>query len=133
VRVDTIQAGDFLRLSAQRFPGRDCFVFDDGSSRSFAEVNRRVNQLAGALHGRGVRKGDRVALLGTDSGEYVEVDDEDVLALAFTSGTTGLPKGVLQSQRMINALTLQMSWTTRSCLTSSVTPPRPSSTSRGRR
>jgi acyl-CoA synthetase (AMP-forming)/AMP-acid ligase II len=109
VRVDTIQAGDFLRLSAQRFPGRDCFVFDDGSSRSFAEVNRRVNQLAGALHGRGVRKGDRVALLGTDSGEYVEVDDEDVLALAFTSGTTGLPKGVLQSQRMINALTLQMS------------------------
>jgi fatty-acyl-CoA synthase len=193
VRVDTIQAGDFLRLSAQRFPGRDCFVFDDGSSRSFAEVNGRVNQLAGALGGRGVRKGDRVALLGTDSGEYVEVmlacmklgaiyvplnnrladaevltllrraepkavfasarytarvaavaaeldigllssldgsdlmpfgdllaegtdtepdaevDDEDVLALAFTSGTTGLPKGVLQSQRMINALTLQMS------------------------
>jgi fatty-acyl-CoA synthase len=37
------------------------------------------------------------------------VDDEDVLALAFTSGTTGLPKGVLQSQRMINALALQMS------------------------
>jgi hypothetical protein len=27
VRVDTIQAGDFLRLSAQRFPDRDCFVF----------------------------------------------------------------------------------------------------------
>jgi acyl-CoA synthetase (AMP-forming)/AMP-acid ligase II len=193
VRVNTIQAGDFLRLSAQRFPGRECFVFDDGSSRSFGEVNRRVNQLAGALHGRGVGRGDRVAILATDSGEYVEVmmacmklgavyvplnnrladaevltllrraepkaifagsryssrvaalaahvdvgllasldgedllpfgdllaegtdtepvvevDDEDVLALAFTSGTTGLPKGVLQSQRMINALTLQMS------------------------
>ncbi len=73
MRVDTIQAGDFLRLSAQRFPDRDCFVFDDGSSRSFAEVNRRVNQLAGALHGRGVGKGDRIALLGTDSGEYLEV------------------------------------------------------------
>jgi acyl-CoA synthetase (AMP-forming)/AMP-acid ligase II len=68
VRVDTIQAGDFLRLSAQRFPDRDCFVFDDGSSRTFAEVNRRVNQLAGALHGRGVCKGDRVALLGGDGG-----------------------------------------------------------------
>ncbi len=148
MRVDTIQAGDFLRLSAQRFPDRDCFVFDDGSSRSFAQVNTRVNQLAGALHGRGVSKGDRVALLGTDSGEYVEVmmacmklgavyvplnnrlADAEVLtllrraepkavfassryasrvALAFTSGTTGLPKGVLQSQRMINALALQMS------------------------
>ena len=47
MRVDTIQAGDFLRLSAQRFPDRDCFVFDDGSSRSFAQVNGRVNQLAG--------------------------------------------------------------------------------------
>ena len=46
MRVDTIQAGDFLRLSARRFPDRDCFVFDDGSSRSFGEVNRRVNQLA---------------------------------------------------------------------------------------
>lgn len=194
MRLDTIQAGDFLRLSAQRFPSRDCFVFDDGSSRSFAQVNGRVNQLADALRRRGIGKGDRVAILATDSGEYVEVmlacmklgvvyvplnnrltdaevltllrraepkaifasaryeprvaalaleldgvlftssldgselmpfgdllaegtdiepgvdvDDEDVLALAFTSGTTGLPKGVLQSQRMINALTLQMS------------------------
>jgi acyl-CoA synthetase (AMP-forming)/AMP-acid ligase II len=73
VTIDTIQAGDFLRLSAGRFPDRDCLVFDDGSSRSFAETNRRVNQVAGALHRRGVRKGDRVAILATDSGEYVEV------------------------------------------------------------
>ena len=70
VRVDTIQAGDFLRLSAQWFSGRDCFVFDDGSSRSFAEVNRRVNQLAGALHGRGVGQGERVAIVATDSGAW---------------------------------------------------------------
>ncbi len=194
MKVNTIQAGDYLRLSAERYPGRDCFVFDDGSSRTFAETNRRVNQLAGALHARRVRKGDRVAILATDSGEYVEVlmacmklgavyvplnnrladaevltllrraepkalfassrytarvaalapqltgielmgsldgedlvpfagllaegtdaepavevADDDVLALAFTSGTTGLPKGVLQSQRMINALALNMS------------------------
>jgi fatty-acyl-CoA synthase len=73
VRIDTIQAGDFLRLSAQRFPDRDCFVFDDGSSRSFAQVNARVNQLADALRRRGIGKGDRVAILATDSGEYVEV------------------------------------------------------------
>jgi acyl-CoA synthetase (AMP-forming)/AMP-acid ligase II len=52
---------------------RDCFVFDDGSSRSFAETNHRVNRLADAQPRRGVRQGDRVAVLATDSGEYVEV------------------------------------------------------------
>jgi acyl-CoA synthetase (AMP-forming)/AMP-acid ligase II len=194
IKVNTIQAGDYLRLSAERYPGRDCFVFDDGSARTFAQTNSRVNRLADALHRRGARKGDRVAILATDSGEYVEVliacaklglvyvplnnrladaevltllrraepkvlfagsrytarvaalasrlpgiellcsldgadlvpfaalmaegediepgvevADDDVLALAFTSGTTGLPKGVLQSQRMINALSLNMS------------------------
>jgi fatty-acyl-CoA synthase len=39
----------------------------------------------------------------------VPVSDDDVLGLAFTSGTTGLPKGVLQPQRMIKSL-----WTTMS-------------------
>jgi acyl-CoA synthetase (AMP-forming)/AMP-acid ligase II len=194
VKVDTIQAGEFLRLSAQRFPERDCFVFDDGSSRTFAETNRRVNRLADALHRREVHKGDRVAIFATDSGEYmevllacmklgaayvplnnrladseiltllrraqpkalfassryaerletlarqlsgtvllcsldgehllpfdallsegqdrepgVEVSDEDILGLAFTSGTTGLPKGVLQSQGMLRSLVINMS------------------------
>lgn len=194
MKVNTIQAGDYVRLSAERYPHRDCFVFDDGSSRTFKQTNSRVNQLADALRRRGLRKGDRVAILATDSGEYVEVlmacmklgvvyvplnnrladaevltllrraeprvlfassryaaqvaalapqlngidllvcldgddlvpfaallaegqniepqvevSDDDILALAFTSGTTGLPKGVLQSQRMINALSLNMS------------------------
>ncbi len=193
------QAGDFLRLSAQRYPSRPCFVFADGSSRSFAETNTRVNRLASALQARGIGKGDRVAILATDSGSYVEVllgcmklgatyvplnnrlresevltllrraapkalfvssrytavaeslspqvdslrlvgcfdgeagetgapagyeellatgadvepdievDDDDVLGLAFTSGTTGLPKGVLQPQRMIKSLIVDMS------------------------
>ena len=53
MRVDTTQAGDYLRLSAQRYPDRDCFVFDDGSSRRSREANHRVNKLADALHRRG--------------------------------------------------------------------------------
>lgn len=43
------------------------------------------------------------------TGRQIEPDvvctDEDILALAFTSGTTGLPKGVIQSQRMMKAIT----------------------------
>ena len=194
MKIPVTQAGDYLRLSAQRYPDRDCFVFADGSARSFAEVNHRVNRLASALHRRGIGKGDRVAILATDSGEYVEVilacmkmgatyvplnnrltdhevvtlldrarpaalfasdryagrvrqlasrlsylsvacaldgdqltpfadliaggtdvepdvevADDDVLALAFTSGTTGLPKGVLQPQRMLKSLAMNMS------------------------
>ncbi|TDC98227.1 long-chain fatty acid--CoA ligase [Actinomadura sp. 7K507] len=34
----------------------------------------------------------------------VVATDEDVIGLAFTSGTTGLPKAVLQSQRMMKAI-----------------------------
>ncbi|MBS44315.1 MAG: hypothetical protein CMH83_14350 [Nocardioides sp.] len=42
------------------------------------------------------------------SGEEIEppvvATDRDLVGLAFTSGTTGLPKGVLQSQRMMKAI-----------------------------
>jgi acyl-CoA synthetase (AMP-forming)/AMP-acid ligase II len=196
------RAGTFLKLSAQRFPDRACFVFGDGSEQTFAETNTRVNRLADALSRSGVGKGDRVAIVAIDSGGYVEVllacmklgatyvplnnrlqdeelltllrraepkalfvssrylataralaprvpglgllcsfdgdlsdggpsdgvvafedllatgedvepdvpvADDDVLGLAFTSGTTGLPKGVLQSQRMVKSLVVNMS------------------------
>jgi acyl-CoA synthetase (AMP-forming)/AMP-acid ligase II len=195
-----IRAGDYLRLSARRFPDRACFVFADGRERTFAETNSRVNRLASCLRAHGIGKGDRVAILATDSGSYAEVlfacmklgatyvplnyrlrgdevatllrrarpaavfagtryagtvrdalaglapprlacvlggdhgsgevagflgfddllargtdvepdvdlTDDDILGLAFTSGTTGLPKGVRQSQRMIKALTISI-------------------------
>ncbi len=43
-------------------------------------------------------------LMASDPGgrtPVFEVADDDILTLAFTSGTTGLPKGVMQSHRMI--------------------------------
>ncbi|WP_433085811.1 class I adenylate-forming enzyme family protein [Dactylosporangium sp. CA-052675] len=43
---------------------------------------------------------------GPDGGELSAVTgDDDILSISFTSGTTGTPKGVLQSQRMVKAIT----------------------------
>jgi len=199
-----IQAGDWIRLSAQRYPDRACFV-DEGTdtTHTFAQTNERVNRLANALTAAGVTKGDRLVVLANDSHRYmetllasmklgttyvplnvrlaafeiqnlltasgatwvfasgryvdmasqmttvdgsppriiaydapvgdaatpadawsgaamfedfiadadadeprVEVDDTDIIGLAFTSGTTGLPKGVMQSQGMIKQMVL---------------------------
>lgn len=41
---------------------------------------------------------------GRDAEPPVVAGDDDIIGLAFTSGTTGLPKGVLQSQRMLKAI-----------------------------
>lgn len=43
---------------------------------------------------------------GSEHEPPVVADDRDTLGLAFTSGTTGLPKGVLQSQRMIKHMVM---------------------------
>jgi acyl-CoA synthetase (AMP-forming)/AMP-acid ligase II len=186
--LSRVMVGEWLDMTAVRTPDLRCYVVEDGSSRTFAEVCERVHALVRSLVHHGVRQGDRVAILSTDCPEYVEVclaflkmgvtavplnfrlaagevetlmrtaraswafvssryaelmvsiqprlpdlqcivkfdgdadlptfDDllasdpggptpefvvgeEDVLTLAFTSGTTGLPKGVMQSQRMI--------------------------------
>jgi acyl-CoA synthetase (AMP-forming)/AMP-acid ligase II len=48
---------------------------------------------------------ERLIATGRQVEPDVVCDDEDILALAFTSGTTGLPKGVIQSQRMMKSIT----------------------------
>lgn len=195
MRRPMTRIGDYLRLSAERDPGRPCFVFPDGSGQTFESTNSRVNRLASALSRHDIGKGDRVAIVAIDSAAYVEVlfacmklgivyvpfnnrltepelltllqrarpkalfvssryaevgnrlasqvkglhlfasfdsdpaaisyddlllggedrepdvevGDEDIVGLAFTSGTTGLPKGVLQPQRMVKSLVINMS------------------------
>ncbi|WP_106401153.1 long-chain-fatty-acid--CoA ligase [Actinocorallia populi] len=44
----------------------------EGASTTWAELDRRVRALAGGLHARGVRQGDRVAVLMTNRPEFVE-------------------------------------------------------------
>lgn len=186
--------GNMLTQSARRFPEVACFVTTSGESRTFREVNARVNRLADSLTARGVKRGTRIALLDIDSFEYAELlcacfklgatyvpvnyrlapfeienilgqarpeylfvgeryvetgegviptlpsacelwsidgslpqdleqlvadgkdvepdvvlADDDLLGIMFTSGTTGLPKGVMQSHSMLKRM-LSLGW-----------------------
>lgn len=47
---------------------------------------------------------ERLLAAGHDKEPPVVSGDDDIIGLAFTSGTTGLPKGVLQSQRMLKSI-----------------------------
>lgn len=54
--------GDLLRRTAARYPTKTAVVFRD-LRQTYAEFNAAVNRTAHALEDRGVRKGDRIALL----------------------------------------------------------------------
>src|SRR3954447_1134390 len=94
------RAGTFLKLSAERYPQRPCFVFGDGSEQTFAETDSRVNRLADALTAAGVAHGDRVAIVATDSGGYVEV-----LLACMKLGATYVPlNNRLQEEELLTLL-----------------------------
>src|SRR4051794_41613657 len=94
------RAGSFLKLSADRYPERPCFVFGDGSEQTFAETNSRVNRLAGALATAGLTPGGRVAIVATDSGGYVEV-----LLACMKLGATYVPlNNRLQADELLTLL-----------------------------
>ena len=53
-----------LRRAAAAWPGREAWTFDPGGERfTFAEVERWSAAYAGALRDRGVRRGDRIAVM----------------------------------------------------------------------
>jgi long-chain acyl-CoA synthetase len=56
---------------AAAFPDKRA-VLCEGTTRTWAEFDRRVNRIARALAGMGVGKGDKIAILATNSVEYVE-------------------------------------------------------------
>jgi long-chain acyl-CoA synthetase len=57
---------------AQADPGRIALIFDD-RSYSYAELDARIEPAARALAARGVRRGDRVAVMLQNSLEFVDV------------------------------------------------------------
>jgi crotonobetaine/carnitine-CoA ligase len=61
-RVDDLVS--LVRRAAGRWPDRLAWIFDaDGSRFTFADVDRRSSELAGALDALGTRAGDRVAVM----------------------------------------------------------------------
>lgn len=57
-----MNVGDLLTHSAETSPNKTAIIFRD-QKMSYAELNQRANQVANALIGLGVEKGDRVGLL----------------------------------------------------------------------
>jgi len=54
--------GDLLWRSAERFPDKTAIVYRN-IRQSYAQLDETVNRMANALTERGIRKGDRIALL----------------------------------------------------------------------
>jgi acyl-CoA synthetase (AMP-forming)/AMP-acid ligase II len=67
-----VPLGDIPRRNARRFPERAGLVCGD-TRLTWAQVNRRVNGLANGLAGRGIGRGDRVAILARNDRRFLEL------------------------------------------------------------
>ena len=65
-----MQVHEFLERSAERFPDRKAAWYKD-EWKTFAELDAMANQVGNHLKERGVRRGDRVALLYENSFDYI--------------------------------------------------------------
>jgi len=61
----------FLTIPASITPEREIMVFE-GRRQTYQETTERVNRLANAFAALGIAKGDRIAVLDTNSPRYVE-------------------------------------------------------------
>jgi crotonobetaine/carnitine-CoA ligase len=59
-----------VRRAARRWPDRAAWTFDPGEQLTFADVGRLSAGYAGALHERGVRAGDRIAVMLRNGPEF---------------------------------------------------------------
>ena len=66
---ETRTLGDLLDQAVQRWPGREAIVFKD-RRMTYAEYRQKVDQMAKALLGIGVRKGDKVSVLLSNRPEW---------------------------------------------------------------
>lgn len=64
--------GDIVRRNAEFFGSHDAVVVPGGRGISWRELDERSNRFANALHGLGLTKGDRLAILAPNCAEYVD-------------------------------------------------------------
>lgn len=76
--------GDIVQRNARLYPRQTALVFE-GRSSTHAQLAERVRRLANGLYDRGVRRGDRVAILAQNCSEYVEVYGAGELAGYITA------------------------------------------------
>ena len=63
--------GDSAKRNSIEYPNKTAVVFQE-KRFTFKEINNRINRLANAFKGMGVRKGERVAILAQNCHQYVE-------------------------------------------------------------
>ena len=66
-----MNTAEFLLIASSTVPERTAMACE-GRTRTFAEMQERVNRLANALQALGVGQGDKVAVMALNSMEYVE-------------------------------------------------------------
>jgi acyl-CoA synthetase (AMP-forming)/AMP-acid ligase II len=71
MRQEAMNTANFLSIPAAMFPDQEATVFE-GKRLTYGEVLHRVRRLASALKGLGVKPGERVAVLQTNSNQYIE-------------------------------------------------------------
>ena len=62
---------DFLNISNAICPDRDVMIFD-GKRWAYGKTSERVNKLANALKGLGIKRGERLGMLEVNCSQYVE-------------------------------------------------------------
>ncbi len=67
-----VNTAEFLMIASSIVPDRTAMVCG-AKSRTFAEVQERVNRLANAMQSLGVQQGDKIAIMALNSIEYVEI------------------------------------------------------------
>jgi len=67
-----MNTAEFLMIASSVVPDRTAMVCEQ-RSRTYAEMQDRVNRLANALQAMGVGKGDKISVMALNSTEYVAI------------------------------------------------------------